>query len=39
MLFVTPYVEATYAELYAKLRDKALTNGYATMEELPGILA
>lgn len=39
VLFVNPYVEATYAELYAKLRDKALTNGYATMEELPGILA
>lgn len=36
-LFVAPYVEATYAELYAKMRDKALTNGFCTMDELPGV--
>jgi uncharacterized membrane protein len=37
VFFVNPYVEATYAELYARLRDKALTNGFATIDELPGI--
>lgn len=36
-LFVAPYQEATYAELYACLRDKALANGIATVQELPGI--
>ena len=38
-LFVTPYVEATSAELYAVLRGNALTNGWATPEELPGMAA
>lgn len=36
-LFVAPYVEATFAELYAKMRDKALTNGFCTVDELPGV--
>ena len=36
-LFVAPYCEATYAELYATLRGNALTNGWATPEELPGM--
>lgn len=36
MLFVTPYVNATFANLYAVLRQKALDDGFATPEELPG---
>ena len=36
-LFVAPYCEATYAELYATLRGNALANGWATPEELPGM--
>ena len=38
-LFVTPYMEATYAELYAKQRQKALDSGEVSPEELPGIAA
>ena len=38
LFFVEPYVQATYAELYAKLRDRALSEGFATLEELPGAL-
>lgn len=38
-LFVTPYIEATSAELYAVLRGNALSNGWATPEELPGMAA
>ena len=34
--FLTPYVSATFAEFYACMREKALTNGYATKEELIG---
>lgn len=34
--FLTPYVRATFAEFYACMREKALTNGYATKEELIG---
>ena len=34
--FVMPYVDATYAELYAKLRQNALESGYVSAEELPG---
>ncbi|MGN0653462.1 MAG: DUF975 family protein [Oscillospiraceae bacterium] len=34
--FLTPYVSATFAEFYACMREKALTNGFATKEELIG---
>lgn len=37
VLFVDPYVQATHAELYARLRDRALREGFATLEELPGL--
>lgn len=33
---LVPYVNATFVELYTCLREKALTNGYATPEELIG---
>ena len=36
-LFVTPYQQATYAELYAVQRRKVLDAGLATAEELPGV--
>lgn len=32
--FISPYKEATYAELYAALKEKAIQNGIATEEEL-----
>ena len=32
--FLAPYKETTYAELYAALKQKAITNGIATEEEL-----
>ena len=32
--FLAPYKETTYAELYATLKQKAITNGIATEEEL-----
>lgn len=34
--FVAPYVDATYAELYARLRSNVLENGLVSPEELPG---
>lgn len=34
--FVTPYVTASQAELYAALRDKAFHMGFSGREELPG---
>ena len=34
VLFVNPYVEATNAELYAALKDKAYRNGLCTPAEL-----
>lgn len=34
VLFVTPYYEATMAEMYITIRDKALANGLCTLEEL-----
>ena len=37
ILFVEPYVQATYAELYARQRQKVLEEGLATAEELPGL--
>lgn len=36
LFFLNPYVEASRAELYAALRDKALYTGIASAEELPG---
>lgn len=36
MYFVTPYVNATNAELYAAVRTEALEYGYATADELCG---
>jgi len=35
-LFLAPYLQATYAELYSALRDRALETGIASPEELPG---
>lgn len=35
-IFVLPYVQATYAEFYALMRQKALAFGYADVEDLPG---
>lgn len=35
-IFVLPYVQATYAEFYALMRQKALAFGYADAEDLPG---
>lgn len=37
--FVTPYREASFAELYQVMRDKALSRGLATPQELPGFAA
>lgn len=34
VFFVTPYVMATYAELFAELRQSAVKQGYCTMEDL-----
>lgn len=34
VLFVTPYYEATMAEMYITIRDKALTNGLCSYQEL-----
>jgi len=34
LLFVAPYVQATMAELYARLRQEAVGEGLTTMEEL-----
>lgn len=38
-LFVMPYYYATYAELYTALREKALSQGFASTDELPGFPA
>lgn len=34
LIFLMPYITATYTELYLKLRDEALKNKLCTMEEL-----
>lgn len=34
LLFLTPYIMATYTELYIKLREEAIKNGLCTPEEL-----
>lgn len=36
LIFINPYIQATYAEFYALMRQKALSFGYATSEDLPG---
>ena len=36
-MFVTPYRQATFAELYAVQRQRVLEAGLATEEELPGV--
>lgn len=36
IFYVNPYKESTYAELYAKLRDEAIQNGFTDINELPG---
>ncbi len=38
LLFVSPYVQATYAELYAALRAKAFSLGLTSEEELGGFV-
>lgn len=35
-LFVQPYIEATFAELYQVMRDKVHNNGISDFNELPG---
>ena len=37
-LFVSPYIQATYAELYAALRAKAFSQGLTSEEELGGFV-
>lgn len=37
--YVAPYMEATYAEYYMRLRIEAIQNGIADMNELPGFAA
>ena len=37
IVYVFPYIDATKANLYKVLREKALAEGYATSEDLPGI--
>ena len=38
LLFVSPYIQATYAELYAALRAKAFSLGITSEEELGGFV-
>lgn len=38
LLYVNPYVHATYAEFYSALKAEALQKGIATREELPGVI-
>ncbi len=39
VIFVAPYMQATYAELYTALRTKVMANGYSNTYELPGFIA
>lgn len=39
MFFVQPYIDATNAELYQKMREKAFSNNISVAEELPGFNA
>ncbi|HZK39911.1 MAG TPA: DUF975 family protein [Clostridia bacterium] len=38
-LFLMPYIQATFAELYTALREKAIAEGTVTFEELTGVRA
>ncbi len=38
-LFLTPYMQATFAELYTALREKAIAEGTVSLEELIGVVA
>lgn len=38
VLFVEPYIQATYAELYQAMREKAHNGGFSDYNELPGFL-
>lgn len=38
LLYVNPYMHATYAEFYSALKAEALQKGIATAEELPGVI-
>ena len=38
VLFVEPYIQATFAELYQIMRDKVHNSGVSNFEELPGFL-
>lgn len=38
LLYVNPYIHATYAEFYSALKAEALQKGIATSEELPGVI-
>ena len=37
-LFLEPYMQATYAELYQVMREKAQSNGFSDYNELPGFI-
>lgn len=36
VLFVEPYIQTTFAELYQVMREKAYNNGFSDFNELPG---
>ena len=36
VLFVEPYLQTTFAELYQVMREKAHNNGFSDFNELPG---
>ncbi|WP_274541855.1 hypothetical protein [Romboutsia weinsteinii] len=36
IFYVNPYIESTRAELYAVLREHAIQNRFADINELPG---
>ena len=36
VLFVEPYIQATFAELYQVMRDKVHNSGFSDYSELPG---
>ena len=38
LLYVNPYVHATYAEFYSALKAEALQKGIVTSDELPGVM-
>ncbi len=38
LLYVNPYIHATYAEFYSALKAEALQKGIVTSDELPGVM-